>query len=268
MFQFALAGWRGGLRGHSFRGMGILALAMLGFAYLAASFSPRQPQTVALDVGLSGLRFCLVLMALFWVQELISREVERRTVNLALAYPVDRASYVLGRFVAIASLLFVTLLLLGAALRLSIGPAAGGYEQARPVALGASYWLTLLGLWLDVLVVTSFAIMLACLSTVSVLPLALGAGFAIAGKTLGPVIDFLIVRDAEGIEGLAERYSPVVLAIRWIIPDLSRLDWRVWPLYGLVPDAGAMLWSTLMAVGYCSLMLSIAVLVFRRREFS
>jgi hypothetical protein len=50
----------------------------MGVAYLSASFSPRQPQTVALDVGLSGLRFSLVLFALFWVQELVGREIESR----------------------------------------------------------------------------------------------------------------------------------------------------------------------------------------------
>ncbi len=268
MFEFALSGWRSGLRGHSFRGLGVLAVALLGFAYLAAGFSARQPMTVALDVGLSGLRFSLVLMALFWVQELIAREVDRRAINLSLAYPIDRASYVIGRFVAISGLLLAALLVLGTALWLATRVSSGGYQQAYQVDLGLPYWVALFGLWLDVLVVTAFAVMLASLSTVSILPLALGVAFAIAAKTLGSVIDFLFVRDAEGIDGLTERYNPIIDSIRWILPDLSRLDWRIWPMYGVSPGTSAMLWSALMAVAYCALMLSIAVLVFRRREFA
>jgi len=267
MFDFVLSGWRSGLRGHSFRGLAVLAVALLGLAYLAAGFSARQPQSVALDVGLSGLRFSLVLMALFWVQELMTREVERRTVNLTLAYPIDRAAYVLGRFVAIAGLLLTAVVVLGAALWLATRYSSGGYTQARPVQLGLPYWIALLGIWLDVLVVTAFGVMLASLSTVAILPLAVGAAFAIAGKTLGPVMDFLFVREAEGIEGLAERYSPIIDTLRWFLPDLSRLDWRPWPMYGLQIETPIMLWSALMAIGYSALMLAIAVLVFRRREF-
>lgn len=109
--------------------------------------------------------------------------------------------------------------------------------------------------------------MLAALSTVSVLPLAVGAAFAIAAKTLGPALDFLLVRGGEGIEGMTDRYGPIVQVIRWVVPDLSRLDWRLWPMYGLPPEAGTVGGAVLMAVAYCICMLSIAVLVFRRREF-
>lgn len=268
MLEFAISGWRSGLRGHSFRGLTVLAIALVGMAYLSASFSARQPQAVALDVGLSGMRFSLVLMGLFWVQELVTREVERRTVNFTLAYPVHRSAYVLGRFVAIASLLLVALAVLGGALGLVVSYSSGGYVQARPVILGFPYVATLFGIWLDVLVVTAFGMMMASFSTVSILPLAVGAAFAIAGKTLGPVMDFLFVRQAEGIEDIAQHYSPIVDAMRWLLPDLSRLDWRPWPMYGLQIEFPIMMWSISMALGYILFMLAIAVLAFSRREFA
>jgi Cu-processing system permease protein len=78
MGAFLLSAWRAGLRSRSIQGVLVLGILLMGVAYLSASFSPRQPQTVALDVGLSGLRFSLVLFALFWVQELVGREIESR----------------------------------------------------------------------------------------------------------------------------------------------------------------------------------------------
>jgi hypothetical protein len=78
MVTFLLSAWRAGLRSRSIQGVLVLGILLMGVAYLSASFSPRQPQTVALDVGLSGLRFSLVLFALFWVQELVGREIESR----------------------------------------------------------------------------------------------------------------------------------------------------------------------------------------------
>jgi hypothetical protein len=61
--------------------------------------------------------------------------------------------------------------------------------------------------------------------------------------------------------------KPVIDAIGWILPDLSRLDWRPWPMYGLAPDGAAVLAALLMAGAYCGLLLALAVLTFNRREF-
>jgi Cu-processing system permease protein len=56
--------------------------------------------------------------------------------------------------------------------------------------------------------------------------------------------------------------------VPWIIPDLSRLDWRDWTLYNLPPEAVALGWSVVMALGYAMLLLALAVIAFGRREFS
>jgi len=103
MGAYFVSAWRSGLRSHSFHAVFALGVLLIGGAYLAALLSPRQPETVALDVGLSGMRFALVLLALFWVQELVGREIERRTTTLFLAYPIPRSHYLLGRFVGIGS---------------------------------------------------------------------------------------------------------------------------------------------------------------------
>ena len=70
MWSFLLSAWRAGLRSRSIQGVLVLGVLLVGVAYLSASFSPRAPKTVALDVGLSGMRFSLILFALLWVQEL------------------------------------------------------------------------------------------------------------------------------------------------------------------------------------------------------
>ena len=101
MLEFALSGLRSGLRGRSFHAVFFLGVLTIGIAYLSGFFSPRQPQTVALDVGFSGIRFSLVLLNLFWVQELVAREIDRRVILFSLAYPVSRAAFLAGRFAAV-----------------------------------------------------------------------------------------------------------------------------------------------------------------------
>lgn len=267
MREFALSGLRSGLRGRSFHAVFILGVMLIVVAYLAGFFSPRQPQTVALDVGFSAIRFSLVLLNLFWVQELLAREIDRRVILFSLAYPVARGAFLTGRYLAILILSTLATVVLGFLLLLAVLMVGGGFAQEFPLALGLPYWSTLAGFLLDAAIVAAFALCIATLSTVSALPLALGAAFAVAGKALGATVDYLS-RGADGNEELLTHYGPVVSWIKWLLPDLSRLDWREWPMYHLAPNTEEAFWAITMALTYITLLLVGATLLFSRREFS
>lgn len=267
MQQFALSTWRAGLRGRSIQAILVLGVLLMGVAYLASSFSPRQPQTVALDVGFSALRAVLVLLGLFWVQELVAREVERKTVILAVSYPVGRSSYLLGRYIGILLLLLLAAISLALLLWLVTMVAAGGYEQQFPVQIGLPFWFAVLGLWQDAAVVAGFALMIVSFSTVAVLPLALGLCFAIGAKAIGAARTY-ILSGADGDTKLVEQMAPWVELVHWLLPDLSRLDWRAWSMYGLSPGGGSVVWGVVSALSYLAVLLTIACLVFDKRDFS
>ncbi|MDE2598996.1 MAG: ABC transporter permease [Rhodocyclaceae bacterium] len=264
MLNFLFSAWRAGLRSRSIQAVLVLGVLLMGVAYLAAQFTFRQAQTVAMDVGFSGLRISLILFALFWVQELFGREIERRSVMFALTYPLPRSQYVLGRYLGIVLLLGLSALLLGMLLWLVVLLTRGLFEQVFPIHLGTAYWLTVVGLWVDAAVVAAFAFWFTSLSTVPMLPMALGLAFAIGGKSLGAVIEYLSQADI-GQAMLA--LKPLIDAIQWALPDLSRLDWRVSPMYALPMDTAAMGWSVVMAAAYAGVMVTLAVWSFRRRQF-
>ncbi|HKL78639.1 MAG TPA: hypothetical protein VJ985_09820, partial [Gammaproteobacteria bacterium] len=62
--------------------------------------------------------------------------------------------------------------------------------------------------------------------------------------------------------------SPVLEALLWLLPDLSRLDLREGILYGQWPDPSVLALSALNAIGYIALLLGLAVWRFNRREFA
>lgn len=267
MWQFVLSSWRSGFRGKSFLGVFLLGVVLVGVAYLSASFSPRQPRTVALDVGLSGLRFSLVLFVIVLVQDLVGREIDRRSVVLTLSYPVPRSAYLIGRYLGVLGLSAAAAMILGLLLWVAVMLAGLHYEQQFRVELGWPYWTAVLGVWVDVAVVAAFSFWISSLSTVAMLPLALGVLFAIAGRAFGAVFDY-VAKGADGQDNLAASYGPWLETIRWILPDLSRLDWRAWPMYGVPPDMAALWLGGAMAVLYAVAMLALAIHAFSRREFS
>jgi len=266
MFEFALSGLRSGLRGRSFQAVFILGLLLIGAAYLSGYFSPRQPRTVALDVGLSGLRFALIILNLFWVQELVTKEIDRKIVLFSLSYPVSRAEFLFGRLLSVVLLSLLAALVMGLLLLLAVTLAGGAYAQEYQVQLGGPYWMTLAGLVLDATMVAAFSLCIAVLSTVAVLPLLLGVAFAVGGKALGATLDYL-AQGADGDAQMVGQFSPVLRISQWLLPDLSRLDWRDWALYGLYPGHDAVLWSVVMGLAYIGMLFALAVLIFSRREF-
>lgn len=267
MLAFFLSGVRSGLRGRSFQAVLILGFLLVGVAYLSSGFSPRHPRTVALDIGLSGIRITLVLLCLFWIQELLAKEVERKTILHSLAYPAKRGAFVVGRYLAVLALTCLAALALGLSLLGVVAMASPGYSQEFPVLLGFPYWIAVAGLVLDVAVVAAFGVVLATVSTVSVLPLAAGLAFAIGAKALGATLDY-IAHGADGDTRIMGVFGPAIGIVRWLVPDLSRLDWRNWPMYGLPPDGAEIRWAALAAVAYVVLLLMVGIAYFSRREFS
>lgn len=267
MIQFFLSSWRSGFRGRTFIGIFLLGVALVGVAYLSSSFSPRQPQTVAMDVGFSGLRMALALFAIVLVQELVCREIDRRAVVLTLAYPASRTAYLFGRYVGIIALVAVATLVLSLLLFIVVLNSSPGYEQSFPILLGWAFWATIFGIWIDVAVVAAFTLLISSLSTVAMLPLMLGSLFAMFTRAIGAVFDY-VSHGADGQDALVTQVGPALEVIRMLVPDLSRLDWRVWPMYGVVPDVQGIVLSLLMSMLYIGLMLSLASHVFAKRDFS
>lgn len=263
----AQASLRLGLRTHALRALLLLGCILIGVAFLSGAFSLRQPLVVAMDVGLSGLRFLGVLLVLFWMQEAFVRDIERRTITLALAYPVPRAAYVLGRFAGVMVLIMVGVFIWGALLY-GVGHLADwGYTQSSRPVFGVAYLIVLAGICLDLLVIGAVVLLLISASTSALLPFLGGGGFALGARCIGPVLDYLTLSaDADPI--LKERFLPMLRGIRWFVPDLNRLDWRDAVLYGTDVANVDMLSGILVALGGAVVALWLAVKIYQRREIA
>nr|WP_197053802.1 ABC transporter permease subunit [Chitinibacter sp. ZOR0017] len=245
----------------------VIGLALIACAWLAAAFSARQPQAVALDVGISAIRIAMTLVCLSWAQELIGKEIEKRTVFFVLAYPHPRSSYVLGRYLGIITMALISLMLLTTLLIGIVHMASWGYQVPHQLQLGLPLFTNMLLMWLDLCLVTAVAVTIALASTTSLMPLLCGLGFAIAARMIGPMSNY-ISQGADGDEKLQAQFSPILSKLVWLLPDLDRLDVRIWPLYGAAPDMMTLAWSIVASLTYTGLILSAGILFFNRRDFA
>ncbi len=267
MKQSFLIALLSGLRSRVFQSLFAVGALAMGAAFLAGGFSPRQPGTVTLDVGLSLIRAVSLVLVLYWSYELVGKEIERRTIYVSLSYPVARGQFLLGRYLGILVLTALAVALLGSMLAGVVMVSGWGYDQTNPFTLKWPFVLTLLALLLDLAVVASFGFLVSSVSVTPFVPLVAGLAFAISARSLGPALEYLSNMSA-GQAQLQSTMTPIFDWLRWILPDLSRLDIRYYALYAHQPDAGLLAGSAMMAAGYAGMLLVLAVWFFNRRQFN
>lgn len=248
-----------------------IALGFLGFillaAVLAAQFSGRQPATVAMDVGLSAMRLALPLLMVLVVQELISREFERRYYLSSLSFPRTRARFLLSRFGGALALCVTALLVWSLVLAVTIAFLSQGYEQARPVALGWHYAVTVLFIALELVLLIALATFLAITASTPSFVLIGTFGFMLMARSFAAIIE-LLARSAY-VVGDAEQYRMGLGLLGYLLPDLGALDVRMITLYGkmeFLPQDWP--WLVLSNVGYAVGLLALAVWALNRKRFA
>ncbi|MBK7018010.1 MAG: ABC transporter permease [Sulfuritalea sp.] len=216
-------------------------------------------------MGFSGIRFTLVLPTLFWVQDLVTREIDRKIILHSLSLPVSRGQFLFGRYVAVLGLSALAAGILALSLLLAVLLASPNYDQEFSVNLGWPFWLTILGIVVDVAVVSAVALALATVFWWQCFPVRrrrICHWREGAWRRGG-----LHQRWRGGDQELKDSIGPWLDIVRWLVPDLSRLDWRDGALYGAVPGADAVAWAVVMAVAYIALVLGLGWRALDRREF-
>ena len=256
------------LRRHKLLPLGLFALgAVLFAALLAAEFGGRQPATLALDVGLSTLRLVLPLFLVFQVQELFSREFDRKFYQLSLSYPVSRLGWFGGRFLALLAVSLGLLLIVGLALMLLVWWVGQDYAQPTPVSLGMPLWITLGFIGLELLVLLSLACLLAVFASTPSFVLIGTLGFMLIARSYAAVIALLA--DGSGLVPDAEGYRSGLGVLGYLLPDLGALDLRMMALYGqmdFLPSDWPLLVA--MALSYSLALLALSVWQFQRKQFA
>jgi Cu-processing system permease protein len=241
----------------------VVALATL----LSAHFGGRQPATVALDVGLSTMRLLVPLLIVLLVQELLSREFDKRYYLNSLTYPRARHRLLLGRFAALLAILLGLLLALGLLQVVLVGFIGGVYPQASPVALGQPYLIVIAFMALDLLVLAALATLLAVVASTPSFVLIGTFGFMLVARSYGAIVE-LLSRDA-GLVGNAEGYRASLSMLGYLLPDLGALDMRMLALYGQ-PEFLPLDWPWLLLsnLAYAFALLALAVWALQRKRFA
>jgi len=241
----------------------------LGCTFLAAMFSGRQPATVGLDVAISVIKLLFPLALVLMMQELFSREFERRYFLISLSYPYSRNYFLFSRFIFIFVLLTIFLFLTAGTLWLLLQAISKSYPGDTPIAFGINYWLVFGFITIDFLVLSSVALFLAVVASTPSFVLLGTFGFMLIARSFATIITLLKDDNSLAVLVDAETYNSSLGVLSYILPDLGALDVRSIALYDYIdflPESWHVL--LLMMVIYTGIFLALSSYALNFKRFS
>ncbi len=254
-----------GVRTRFFYGLFVVALLLFSSIYTLSYLFPRDVLKVAVDLSLGTISLVGLVLTLFMTTHLISKDLDKRTIHMVLVRPVSREQYILGKFLGLAALILTGALLLGGMGLLSVWAVDLATPDPYGVVHPFLFLLSVLMLALMLVLLVAVVFFFSSFST---------SVFLALGLTL---VSYLVGQSIEELKRFLESGAEHVLippALVWLVriiyyvfPNLSAFDFKTHAAHGLAVPFSTVFWTAWYGVFYIGLMLTFAVLAFRRREF-
>lgn len=251
IWALALAGFREALRNRITVVVGLFAGVMILLTTLVLNTTIFTLDRAVTDFGLGVMALLLVGLSIFLSAGMLSREIEKRTVFLVMSRPISRQQFVVGRYLGMLMTLTTLQLAMSAlyALQLLV------FKVEPTLAMGAA----LLGLWVELWLLSALGLLLSA-----------SAGQLVAALSCVGV--YLMGHWSPDLFALGQRTDAPLLAkscrvLYALVPNLDRLDYRVEASWGASIEWKELLSSMATGGAWTVLFITIASLVFARRDF-
>jgi len=261
MLRLIYITFMGIIRDRVFQGI-MTAAVLLPFIPSISSLSMRQVSELSLTLSLSLISFILLLLSVFLGGTSLWTDVERRYSFSVLGLPVTRASYLLGKFSGIAGFIALTTTVLGIIACIVIWYVAGAYPPSRPI-IWFNIFFTLLFDAAKYIMLVAIAFLLSTVSTSFFLPIFGTISAFLVGGATQQVYEF--VRSSSG-QAFSPAVKSLIIVLYYILPNFSAFDLKTNAIYGIDLSVSGLLLTAAYFIIYTAILLTLASILFSRRE--
>jgi ABC-type transport system involved in multi-copper enzyme maturation permease subunit len=228
------------------------ALLLSGSAILVGQISMDVERLVVVNMGLTAVSLFGLVIAIFIGIQLVSKEIERRTLYTVLSRPVRRWEFIVGKFFGLAGTLVVNTFFMAIGVFGALLYVAHKFQKPDGWILVALYFIVL-----QFVIICAIALFFSSFSS----PL-LSAVFSFSLFVIGSFAEDL--RRFAAMANTLTRW--VVSGIAYILPNLSSLNVISSVAHQQPVSAQLILNNTAYALLYAATALCGAVLIFERRN--
>lgn len=226
--------------------------ALVLFGSLAMEhISLGDREKVVRSFAFGSIRFFGILIALFLGVSLVHKELERKTIYTIASKPIPRGSFLIGKYLGLMAVLALEVLIMAI---LYLGLTA--LTQGLP---GLPFWTAVVMLMLELSLLVAWCMLFSTYSSPTV-----ATFFSIAVLVIGNVADDIWTFGQQSESEFVQSSSE---ALYWILPNFQVLNGSDLAVHntGMAPDQ--FLASLCYGLGYTVAVMSLAVLVFSKKDF-
>lgn len=234
--------------------IGFFAIALFAIAGLLPYVAANTQDKILLDVGLAAIGLAGLVTAIFIGTGLINKEIEKRTVFVLIAKPVNLSEFIVGKHLGLSAVLAVLI----TAMTVIYFAVLAINNVSYPFG---SILLAIIYQFLELSLMTAVAILFGVFTS-SILATVLSFSIYLMGHFSRDLVEFGKIAENTTIERITE-------VAYLVLPDLSRLTLRNEAVYGseLLPPPLELFNHAIYGIIYAALLLTISTIVFSRREF-
>jgi ABC-type transport system involved in multi-copper enzyme maturation permease subunit len=229
------------------------ALLMMAAAIVVGQISIGIEESVIVSLGLSAISVIGLLIAVFLGVALVSKEMDKRTLYALLAKPVRRWEFLLGKFGGLVLTLAVNTAAMALGLLLVMLYVKHSLERSDAVVLVAVYFILL-----KLALVVALALLFSCFTT-SLLAILYTAGLYIVG---------LYVQELKNlpVDVMSPEMALFTKRLAYLLPNFENYNVMAMAAHGRAVPGALIVQNTLYTVVYCAVVLSVAAVVFSRKN--
>ena len=252
IWAIAANGFREVIRDRILYVIGFFAIFLALALRLLPEISVGADGKIFLDLGLAATSLLGAIVAIFVGTGLINKEIEKKTVLVLIPKPISRTEFIVGKHLGLSAVLAAMIAIM------TVIYLAMLYWAKIPFSL-SSILLSQAFLFLELAVLTAVAILFGVFTS-SILATLFSFGIYFMGHISKDLLKLGAITKNENIETLTT-------SLYLVLPNLERFNLKNDAVYGLLPASSELFSTLLYGILYIILLLTIANLIFARRQF-
>ena len=239
------------------------AVALAAFTVLLGEWSVFDREFVVKSNTVSLISLSGFFIAIFAGVGQVQKEIQKKTIHTLLAKPVSRSAFLLGKYVGLLALIASHVILLSLTLFFILWTIDGSITLPVIQACYLVFW--------ELAIVLAFAVLFSTYSSALISSL-FSFGIYVIGHLGNKILQevYLVYHMSEEGSFLKENGEliyDIAKGIHYIFPNLFKFNASMQAAHTIALEPFYVVWQSCYALGYSGVILCLAMLLFRRKDF-
>ncbi|MGM0609079.1 MAG: ABC transporter permease [Candidatus Muiribacteriota bacterium] len=250
IYSIALNTLREAIRDKIFYSLIFFAFALLFFSWILSSLTISDPVKIIKDFGLGAVSLIGVLIAVFIGIGLFQRELDKKTIYVLLAKPVQRWEFLLGKYFGLCFTIFLEVVFMTFLVILMC------YSKGEWISF--YFFYVVIAIYFELLLILGVAFFFSSFSSSN-----LSAMFTLSVFVIGHFTKDLklITNETNNVF-----FSSFIDFLYYLLPNLEFLNYTTEVVHNLPISVNMYFLSLFYAITYTFILFMLSVFIFNRKE--